>query len=834
MAEQDDPATAFAARPPPEMPQLVRSKDWSRTPLGAPETWSESLRLAVDIVLSSGFPMALRWGPDFILIYNDAYKPILGEKHPWALGLPAREAWSEVWPQIEPFHRAIMDRTSEAVFTEDTLLRIQRYQGRWDDAHFTLSYSPTPDPTAPGGIGGIFVTAIEITERLEAERQVRETQKALNQANAALEAERTFLRDLFQHGPSFMAVLRGPEHRFELANDAYSQLIGHREVVGKTVREALPEVAGQGFVDLLDGVYRTGEAYSGRRLLANLQRQADGPMEQRYLDLIYQPILGADGEVGGIFVDGFDITERVAAEEALRRLNDTLEQAVEVRTRERDRLWRSSQDLLVVIDTGGTFQAANPAWMTVLGWAEDEVVGGNHLQFIHPDDRAAAQQSLVSAANGGFPVLECRCQHKDGDWRWISWIASADGDLVYASGRHITAQKQAEEALANAQTALRQSQKMEAIGQLTGGVAHDFNNMLAIVIGSLDIAGRRLQRGDAGIETYLAAAREGATRAATLTQRLLAFSRQSPLAPSVTGVNTLVGAMSEMLLRTLGERIELETVLAGGVWPTHVDANQLENAILNLAVNARDAMPDGGKLTIETGNAALDDAYVAKEVGVAPGQYVMVAVTDVGTGMSAEVLEKVFDPFFTTKPVGHGTGLGLSMVYGFAKQSGGHVRVYSEPGRGTTVKIYLPRYFGSLEEASNAARPSVTPPPASGVEVVLVVEDEARVRQMSAEALRELGYVVHTASSGEEALNLFDGLGRIDILFTDIVMAGMTGRQLADALRQRVPDLKVLYTTGYTRNAVVHNGVLDPGVAFLPKPFAVADLALKLRSVLDG
>jgi CheY-like chemotaxis protein len=328
-------------------------------------------------------------------------------------------------------------------------------------------------------------------------------------------------------------------------------------------------------------------------------------------------------------------------------------------------------------------------------------------------------------------------------------------------------------------------------------------------------------------------AREGAARAATLTERLLAFSRQSPLSPRVLSFNDLVSRMSELLRRSIGERIELETALAGGLWLARVDPSQLESAVLNLAVNARDAMPDGGKLTIETANVLLDERYAAGEIGLVPGQYVMVAVSDVGVGMAPDVLKKVFDPFFTTKPVGKGTGLGLSMVYGFAKQSGGHVRIYSEVGRGTTVKVYLPRHFGSAEEA-DAPSLDRLPTAASRAETVLVVEDEERVRMMTCEALGELGYTVHEASSGEEALKLFDVLEKVDILFTDIVMGGMTGRQLADALRQRKQNLKVLYTTGYTRNAVIHNGVLDPGVAFLPKPFTIEDLAVKLRSVLDA
>ena len=358
--------------------------------------------------------------------------------------------------------------------------------------------------------------------------------------------------------------------------------------------------------------------------------------------------------------------------------------------------------------------------------------------------------------------------------------------------------------------------------------------MLAIVIGSLDIAKRHLKNGG-GItaEQYLESAREGAARAATLTERLLAFSRQTPLSPQVISINELVASMSELLRRMLGERISLETVLAGGLWLTNVDPNQLELALLNLVVNARDAMLDGGKLTVDTANVYLDDQYAAAEVDLTPGQYVMTAVTDLGTGIASELLQKVFDPFYTTKPVGKGTGLGLSMVYGFAKQSGGHVRIYSEVGKGTTVKLYLPRYFGSAGETDERAREPAKLITASRSETVLVVEDDTRVRQMSCGALRELGYVVYEAGSGEDALKVFGALGRVDVLFTDVVMAGMSGRELADALQKRAPSLKVLYTSGYTRSAVVHNGVLDFGVALLPKPFTIEALAAKMRFLLS-
>jgi len=293
-----------------------------------------------------------------------------------------------------------------------------------------------------------------------------------------------------------------------------------------------------------------------------------------------------------------------------------------------------------------------------------------------------------------------------------------------------------------------------------------------------------------------------------------------------------VSSMSDLIRRTIGEHIGLEVVLASGLWPTHVDPNQLETAIINLAVNARDAMPSGGKLTIETANAHIDERYAAADVSVTAGHYAMISVTDTGVGIPPDAVAKVFDPFFTTKPVGKGTGLGLSMVYGFAKQSGGHAKVYSEVGHGTSLKLYLPRHHGPRTPYEPGS--AYTAVAASGAERVLVVEDDERVRQMSVEALTELGYQVFAAGSGEAAIDLFDAAGGIDILFTDVVMAGMTGRQLADALRAKDPKLRVLFTTGYTRNAIVHNGVLDQGVAFLPKPFSIAELANKLRAVLDG
>lgn len=421
----------------------------------------------------------------------------------------------------------------------------------------------------------------------------------------------------------------------------------------------------------------------------------------------------------------------------------------------------------------------------------------------------------------------------------LLWLRQARRQLAAVD----TARGEAEAALAafkvqsdareDAEGRLRQLQKMESLGQLTGGIAHDFNNMLAVVLGGIELAKKRLRNDPDRADTLLENAREGAMRAATLTSRLLAFSRNQPLAPAPLDVNTLVGGMCEMLNRTLGETVAVECVYSAGLWRCYADPNEVENVILNLAVNARDAMPTGGKLTVETANAHIDDNYARSRPEVVAGQYVMICVTDTGTGMTPEVIERAFDPFFTTKTVGKGTGLGLSQVFGFAKQSGGHVAIYSEVGQGTTVKVYLPRFTGA-ETALPATAATTEAPEGKANEIILVVEDEQRVRHFAVDALRDLGYTAISAASPVEALHALAEQPEITLLFTDIVMPGMTGRQLADKALQMRPKLPILFTTGYTRNAVVHNGMIDIGVAFLPKPYTINDLARKIRDVLDG
>jgi len=445
------------------------------------------------------------------------------------------------------------------------------------------------------------------------------------------------------------------------------------------------------------------------------------------------------------------------------------------------------------------------------------------------ENSSAASRSLLNAGVASAFLLICVIGALISYFtrRSFAELANARDQLLMTNQKLRDQISQREEV----ESALRQAQKMEAIGQLTGGIAHDFNNMLGVIAGSLDLMRRRIRKGDFAVERFVEAASKATERAASLTNRLLAFARQQPLAPQPIDANKMIASMSDLLHSTLGEHIQIETVTAAGLWTTSADAHQLESAILNIAINARDAMPEGGKLTIETGNAYLDEAYCDQHAEVKPGQFVLIAISDNGTGMPPEVIARAFDPFFTTKEAGKGTGLGLSQVYGFIKQSSGHIKIYSESGAGTTVKIYLPRLVGEPKEVSRTLE---MPPKAGDAgEVILVVEDDPLMRRHATEALTELGYTVLDCEGAADALAILDRTPDIKMLFTDVVMPVVNGRKLAEQCLRRRPHLKVLFTTGYTPNAVVHGGVLDPGVAFLGKPFTLEQLAAKVRAILD-
>jgi PAS domain S-box-containing protein len=529
-----------------------------------------------------------------------------------------------------------------------------------------------------------------------------------------------------------------------------------------------------------------------------------------------------------------DVNERHAAEEALRDLNATLERRVAERTQERDQVWQVSRDMLGVAAPDGTWISVNPAWERILGWLPTEILGRSSEWLEHPDDvqKFRAEFNRLALTEKTFD-FENTLRTRGGDYRALSWTAvNADG-LLYCVARDITHQRKQAEALAQAEDALRQSQKMEAVGQLTGGLAHDFNNLLTGISGSLELLQIRISQGRyKDVERYISTAQGATKRAAALTHRLLAFSRRQTLDPKATDINRLVSGMKELINNTLGPTIEPKVIEADQLWTTLVDPNQLENALLNLCINARDAMPNGGRLVIETVNCYFDtSAAAARELP--PGDYVGLLVSDTGTGMTEEVIQRAFDPFYTTKPLGRGTGLGLSMIYGFVKQSGGQVRISSKMGEGTTIQVFLPRHDERVMSADENADLAKAPRAATG-DTVLIVDDEPSVRMLITEVLGELGYTAIEAADGSSALRVLQSDARIDLLVTDVGLpGGMNGRQLADFGRTARPKLRVLFITGYAEKNVVDGNQLESGMGILTKPFAMEGLAARIKELIS-
>jgi PAS domain S-box-containing protein len=566
-----------------------------------------------------------------------------------------------------------------------------------------------------------------------------------------------------------------------------------------------------------------------------------GGKETIVIDASLTPVKDKRGEVAFIVVEGHDVTERRARER----------KALVTEARERRRAEGNFRLLvqgvvdyaIYMLSPTGVITSWNAGGERIKGYQASEIIGQHYRRFFTEEDRTEGlpEKAMETAARTGKYEAEGWRVRKDGTHFWASVVLDAirnkRGELIGFAKitRDITERREALLALQETQQQLLQAQKMEGIGHLTGGIAHDFNNLLTIIIGNIETLQRVVQgsQPDPTRLTRLAGnAMRGAERAAALTQRLLAFSRQQPLQPTIVDVNKLVSGMTDLMHRSLGEQIGIETVLADGLWRVHADPNQLEVAIVNLAVNARDAMPSGGKLTIEAANTRLDQEVSAGQVEVAAGEYVEIRVTDTGTGMSREVVARAFEPFFTTKDVGSGTGLGLSQVYGFVRQSGGHVTIDSELGKGTTVRLYLPRVKSAVE--ADAQSEHHAPPRSRACETVLVVEDDEGVRNYTLESLHDLGYRTFDTGNGRAALEILRDHPEIQLLFTDVVLPdGLNGQQLADEARRRRPGLKVLMTTGYARNVILHDGKVAPDVQLITKPFSYAALAAKMRSVLD-
>jgi len=778
--------------------QIIASYDWAGTALGAIDTWPQSLKTTVSTMLRSTLPMVALLGDEGVMIYNDGYSEFAGRRHPMSLGSNVRESWPEVADHNDYVIRvALAGGTLAYKDQEMTLLR----SGKPEQVWMNLDYAPILDEA--GKPCGVLVVVVDTTAKVRAEHQLRAS-------------ENTF-RTLAQAMPSQV-----------WAADADGALNWFNEQVYRYSGTQPGQLTGDAWTAIVhpDDSAKVGAAW--RASVATAQnfeveyriRRADGAW--RWHIVRAMPIIDDNGVVQRWVGTSTDIEDQKATAAKLQL-------QVAERTAERDRMWRHATDVMLVTTLDGWITAANPAFTRLLGWDEAEIIGTSIHKIIHPDDAQSSLAEMDSLAQGHSTFkFENRTLRKGGGHAILSWTAVPDEGFIHAVGRDMTAERAAAEEMRRTSLKLQQAQKMEAIGKLTGGVAHDFNNLLQVISGNLQLLAAEvadMPRAQRRVEQALA----GVTRGAKLASYLLAFGRRQALDPRVVRIGRFIAGMEDMLRRSLGEEIEVETVISGGLWNTLVDTAQVENAVLNLCINARDAMDGVGKLTIEVGNAMLDDHYARHHPELSPGQYVMIAVSDTGTGMAPEIMAQAFDPFFSTKPEGKGGGLGLSMVYGFVRQSGGHVQIYSEPGCGTTVKLYLPR----STDIEDAPAPPETRAVVGGQETILVAEDDEGVRATVVEMLGELGYRVLKASDAASALSIIDSGMPIDLLFTDVVMPGpLRSPELARKARERLPGIAVLFTSGYTENAIVHGGRLDAGVDLLGKPYTREALARKVRHVL--
>lgn len=945
MNEVRPPIALFAGS---EMGERIRGHDWRSSSLGPIERWPAELVNAVGLLLPAAAEIVLFWGEEYLAFYNDAYAPTIGNKHPAALGRPARETWRELWDDLEPLLDHVRT-TGETYAAKDRRFYIER-RGYGEEVFFDISYSAVM--LGDGRVGGVLCIVAETTERVRAARAVAEDHARLS--------------EMFDAAPSFMAVLREPGHRFELANASYRRLVGGRDIVGRTLAEALPEAVEQGFLDLLDTVITTGTPFFGQNRSLRLESDG-GAATERLLDFVYQPIKDAAGTVTGVFVEGIDVTERHRAEEALLASRESLElatEAAEIGT------WD--------VDVPTRLLNCSARAKSIFGLPLDQPVTiEDFYACVHPGDVSLVRDALLATTDPGrrapFEVEYRIVRPRSGEVRWLTskgraffdgaglctralgslidvthrkieadrlteserrfralsdslpalvWMSDEHGQLVFANdgfetmlgvapermlregwsavlsdrdavglnvarpafleqrrslGRDfavrtaageprwihvevrphmvgdtflghvgcaidVTDAHLAGEALEmrvaertaelrtqigereRVEETLHQLQRLEAVGQLTSGVAHDFNNLLTVVLGNVDVIARTARSAGLDERTLqrLDHIRTAAQRGATLTAQLLAFSRRQHLETRTVDLNNTVAGMSALMQSTLGRAIAIETTLASDLWPALVDPTQIELIILNLAINARDAMPEGGALTVATANVSRGAPDRAEEPPA--GDYVAVSVSDTGTGMNDEVLARAFEPFFTTKEIGKGSGLGLAQVFGFAKQSGGGVRIDTAVDRGTTVSVFLPR--GAAITAP--ARPAAVAPLDVAGRTILVLDDEDAVRSVTADTLRDAGCRVIEAADGQAALDAMEQVGRVDAVVADFAMPRMNGAQFRTLAQKRWPGLPVLFVTGYADLDAIRD---VPDERVIRKPFTRDELIARLQAI---
>jgi PAS domain S-box-containing protein len=786
------------------MARRIREMDWSSTLLGGRETWPQSLRLSVALILASGFPMAIRWGPELVLIYNDAYRPILRDKHPEALGRPLREVWWEVYPELGPLNEAILRGEREAFFAEDLPWTVQRQGTIVEDARFTISYSPIPDEAAPSGIAGVLTTCIETTERVRKEEALR----VLNERLETEIAERIRERDRIWQVSEDLLGVSNFDGYFTSVNPAWTTLLGWSEDEIKRMH-----------ISELRHPDDAAHSMAGRRRLAegvptvrmeNRFRHKDGSWRWLAWTLTV--------ENGLIYLIGRHVTAEKLAAEALRESERQFRLFTEAAT----------DHALIRLDARGVVSGWNAGAQRIEGYAEHEIVGHHFSRFYTATDRAAGapERALATAAASGSDAQDGWRVRKDGSLFLAAVVIDAIRDeernlIGFAKiMRDVTERHEARAKLQRAQEQLAQSQKMEALGQLTGGAAHDFNNMLMVVSGNAQILKRRLH--DPKSLRSLEAIEGAAARGENLTRQLLAFSRRQALNPIVISLRQRLTEFRDLLASSARGDIKLVVDIGRSVWPVAVDIHELELALINLVVNARDAMPGNGMITITAKNLRLQPEDMPDGLR---GEFVALTVTDTGCGIKADILPKVFEPFFTTKQPDKGTGLGLSQVYGLTRQSGGTVTITSEVGSGTSVTIYLPRSHRQLTEQR-----IVEAEPPRGGEKVLLVEDNPEVQEVAGMLLEQLGYRVFHAQSAAAALQFLASGEAVDLVFTDIVMSGeLDGLALARRVKVEYPDTAILLTSGYAKAA----DPLEAGFPILRKPYQLPTLARAIRNALD-